>query len=134
MATFKRIEDIIAWQLARQLCKEIDRIIVTTPLGREFKLRDQVRAAAGAIMDNIAEGFGRGGNAEFIQFLEVAHGSCAETKSQVYRIFDRTYIDEKELDSLQLLVARTGKAIFGLIIYLQGSEIRGPRFRRLTKK
>ncbi|GAA4319485.1 four helix bundle protein [Flaviaesturariibacter amylovorans] len=111
--------------MARRLCQEIDVIIAETGLGREFKLHDQVRAAAGSITDNIAEGFGRGGNREFIQFLEVAHGSCAGTKSQIYRIVDRQYITEECLEGLLLLNARTGKAIDALIAYLQQCEIRG---------
>jgi four helix bundle protein len=128
MPTFKRIEDIEAWQLARQLCKEIQNVCNKTHLGKDFRLRDQVNASAGSIMDNIAEGFGRGGNKEFIHFLEIAHASCLETQSQLYRIIDKQYIDDPWFESLYRLSKRTGGAILGLIRYLKQSNLRGPRF------
>jgi four helix bundle protein len=128
MATFNKIEDIEAWQLARQLCQEIQAICEQTPLGKDFKLRDQINAAAGSVMDNIAEGFGRGGNKEFIHFLEVGNASCLETQSQLYRVSDKRYIDQQRFDRLYRLSKRTGGAILGLIRYLQQSNLRGPRF------
>jgi four helix bundle protein len=128
MATFKRIEDIEAWQLARELCREIQRMIADTPLGKDFKLRDQISAASGSIMDNIAEGFGRGGNKEFIHFLEISHASCMETLSQLYRVSDKGFISESTFEKLYRLAKRTGAATLGLIRYLTQSAIRGPRF------
>ncbi|GAB4093191.1 four helix bundle protein [Flaviaesturariibacter terrae] len=128
MPTFKRFEDIIAWQLARELCKEIRRISLESDLSRDFKLRDQVNASSGSIMDNIAEGHGRGGNKEFIQFLEFAHASGAETQSQLYRILDRDYVTQDEFDRLYRLCGRAKAAILNLINYLKGSNFRGPRF------
>ncbi|RYY61024.1 MAG: four helix bundle protein [Chitinophagaceae bacterium] len=129
MPTFKRFEEIIAWQLARELCKEIHRISQETGLCRDFKLRDQITASSGSIMDNIAEGHGRGGNKEFIQFLEVAHASGAETQSQLYRLMDKDYIQKDEFDRLYQLAGRAKKAIIELIKYLGGSDLRGPRFK-----
>ncbi|TCZ72803.1 four helix bundle protein [Flaviaesturariibacter aridisoli] len=129
MPTFKRFEEIIAWQLARELCKEIYRISQETGLCRDFKLRDQINASSGSIMDNIAEGHGRGGNKEFIQFLEVAHASGAETQSQLYRLLDKDYIQKDEFDRLYQLAGRAKKAIIELIKYLSGSDLRGPRFK-----
>ncbi|RYY63514.1 MAG: four helix bundle protein [Chitinophagaceae bacterium] len=129
MSTFKRFEDIVAWQLARQLCQEIQRIVTTTGLGRDFKLRDQIRDSSDSIKNNIAEGHGRGGNAEFVQFLEVAHASCAETQSQLYSLLDRGYVDQQEFQKLHFLAYRTSKAIYSLIVYLRQSPVRGPRFR-----
>jgi four helix bundle protein len=93
-----RFEDLEIWQDARELCKSIKRITTETPLCRDFKLRDQIRAASGSVMDNIAEGFERGGNKEFIQFLSISKGSCGETRSQGYRAFDYNYIDQVLLD------------------------------------
>jgi four helix bundle protein len=130
MATFKNFEDIIAWQLARQLCQQIETVIRETQLGRDFKLRDQISGSSNSIMNNIAEGFGRGGNKEFIQFLEFAHASCAETRSQLYSILDRQYIDQTKFYVLHQLARRTGKAIRSLIDYLLDSPFKGPRFHR----
>jgi four helix bundle protein len=129
MATFTCFEEIISWQLARTLCKDIYKISKETGLSRDFKLRDQINASSGSVMDNIAEGFGRGGNKEFIQFLEVAHASGTENQSQLYRVLDRQYIDQAAFDQLYRLSYRTKKAIIELINYLKGSDLRGPRFK-----
>lgn len=68
MATIKRFEDIEAWQKARILAKEIYKLSIETDLGKDFRFRDQVNASAGSSMDNIAEGFERGGKLELINF------------------------------------------------------------------
>jgi len=129
MATIKKFEDIEAWQKARILNKEIYKIITETELSKDFRFRDQVNAAAGSIMDNIAEGFERGGKLEFINFLTIAKGSCAEVRSQLYRIFDRRYIDETKFTELYKLTEEIGNMIGGLINYLNTSEIKGRKFK-----
>ena len=80
-------------------------------------------------MDNIAEGFGRGGNTEFIQFLEISHASACETQSQLYRVLDRKYIQQEVFEELYNLVAEIKKMILSLIKYLQSSEFKGPKFK-----
>jgi four helix bundle protein len=85
MATIKKFEDIEAWQKARVLCQEIYRISREGQFAKDFALRNQICASSGSIMDNIAEGFERGGRKEFIQFLGIAKGSSGEVKSQLYR-------------------------------------------------
>lgn len=72
MATVKRFEDLEIWIEARRLSKEIITISKSSELKTDFRLRDQVKSAAGSVMDNIAEGFERNGNREFIQFLSIA--------------------------------------------------------------
>ena len=83
MATLTKFEDIKAWQKARFFCNEIFVLCEETKLAKDYKLRDQVNGSSGSIMDNIAEGFGRGGNLEFIQFLEISHASACESQSQL---------------------------------------------------
>jgi four helix bundle protein len=100
MATIKRFEDIEAWQKARLLAKEIYAISIETNLSKDFRFRDQINAAAGSVMDNIAEGFESGGKLELINFLTISKGSCAEVRSQLYRCFDRNFIDEIKMDKL----------------------------------
>lgn len=79
-------------------------------------------------MDNIAEGFGRGGNREFANFLSYARGSAEESKSQVYRAYDRKYITEDVLNELVKDVNEVSNTITGLIEYLRRSGMRGPKF------
>lgn len=97
MATIRRFEEIEAWQKARILSKEIYRISTETGLSRDYRLKDQINAAAGSVMDNIAEGFDRGGRLELVHFLTIAQGSSSEVKSQLYRLLDRGYITEEKL-------------------------------------
>ena len=86
-------EKRIAWQKARELTKNIYSMTSTGDFAKDFGLRDQIRRAAVSIMSNIAEGYERGGRAEFHQFLVIAKGSCAEVRSQLYDAFDVKYLD-----------------------------------------
>lgn len=129
MATFNRFEDIEAWQKARILCQNIQKIIIGSDLLKDYKLKDQINGSSGSIMDNIAEGFGRGGNLEFIQFLEVSHASACETQSQLYRVLDRNYIDQNLFHELYNLADEIKKMILSLIKYLTTSGFKGPKFK-----
>jgi four helix bundle protein len=128
MATFKRFEDIEAWQAAHKLCFDILEIIQKTELNRDYALRNQIDASSGSVMDNIAEGFGRGGNIEFINFLTIANGSACECQSQLYRVYERKYIDEQKFKQLYAVAEEAKNKITGLIKYLQKSDFRGPKF------
>ncbi len=88
MATIKRFEDLEIWQDARELCKFINRLIERDKFKYNFSLKDQISRSSGSIMDNIAEGFERGGNKEFVNFLTYSKGSTGEVRSQSYRAFD----------------------------------------------
>ncbi len=95
MPTFNSFEEIEAWQNARTLAKMIFSICQESRFSKDFRLRDQINASSGSIMDNIAEGFERNGNREFVQFLAIAKGSAGEVRSQLYRALDRSYISEE---------------------------------------
>lgn len=125
----ERFEDLEIWQLARELCKYIFIITSKEPFCHDFKLRDQIRTSSGSVMDNIAEGFERDGNREFLQLLSVSKGSCGECRSQSYRAFDYDYIDKITLDQLIDKTTNLSKQIAGFIAYLKRSNFKGTKFR-----
>ena len=100
MATFQKFTEIEAWQMGCELTKEVYQVTKRAPFARDFELRAQIRNASISVMSNIAEGFDRNGNAEFIQFLSIAKGSAAEVVSQLYASLDQEYVTEEEFDRL----------------------------------
>jgi four helix bundle protein len=126
----ERFEDLEIWKEARELCKRIFEITSGSPFCTDFKLRDQIKSSSGSVMDNIAEGFERDGNKEFVQFLSMAKGSCGEVRSQSYRAFDYQYINQDILDELISHTIQLGKKISSLMAYLKKSEYRGSKFHQ----
>jgi four helix bundle protein len=134
MATLTKFEDIKAWQKARFFCQEIFILIKETRLSEDYKLKEQINGSSGSVMDNIAEGFGRGGNLEFIQHLEVSHASICESQSQLYRIADRKYIAEEKFKQLYELANEIKRMILALIKYLSKSPMTGPKYHLRQNK
>jgi len=129
MATIKKFEDIEAWKKARVLAQEIYVLSTTTELAKDFRLRDQINASSGSIMDNIAEGFDRGSKLEFINFLTIAKGSAGEVKSQLYRLLDRKYITDEKFDELYKLAEEVSAMISNWTKYLNTTEIKGTKYK-----
>ena len=129
MATIKSFEDILAWQKSRDLCRVIGGYIDEGRFKKNFSLLDQIERSSGSIMDNIAEGFERSGNREFLQFLYISKGSCGEFRSQLYRTLDRNYINESEFNELYCLAKDIISLIQKLINYLEQSEIKGLKYK-----
>ncbi|MCW5958550.1 MAG: four helix bundle protein [Pyrinomonadaceae bacterium] len=100
MATFKRFEDIKAWQKARVLNKMIYKITGEGMFSRDFDLRSQLRRSSVSIMANIAEGQGRRTDRDFANFLNITLGSIAETKSHLYVALDLDYVQKEKFDEL----------------------------------
>ncbi|RYZ52618.1 MAG: four helix bundle protein [Chitinophagaceae bacterium] len=129
MATFTCFEEIQAWQKARVLNQKVGNYIDTGRFQRNYRLIAQIEGAAGSIMDNIAEGFERSGNREFLQFLYVAKGSCGELRSQLYRALDRAYVQKEEFDELFALSKEIIVMLQKLIAYLGTSELKGVKYK-----
>lgn len=129
MATINRFEEIISWQEARELNKTIGNLIDSNRFKTNFRLINQIEGSAGSIMDNIAEGFERGGNREFIQFLFISKASCGELRSQLYRALDRNYITQQEFDLFSVHAMKISSLIQKLISYLENSEIKGVKYK-----
>ncbi len=133
LATIQKFEDLEIWQLARQLAKDIFLLRKTPQLYKDFSLKDQMNRSAGSIMDNIAEGFGRGSRLEFVQFLSIATGSADELKSQLYRCLDKEYISEPDFKNYYEQTNAVYKKTNGFIKYLNASVIKGTKFKeRIT--
>jgi four helix bundle protein len=81
-------------------------------------------------MSNIAEGFERGGNQEFIQFLYIAKGSCGEVRSQLYVALDQGYVDKEHFVQISNSLRKLSAMLAGLIDYLKGSRMRGEKYKR----
>jgi four helix bundle protein len=130
VATILRFEDIVAWQVARKLTREIYRISNEGQLAKDYGLRDQVRRAAVSVMANIAEGFERDGAREFLQFLAIAKGSVGEVRSHLYVALDQGYVhDEHEWNHVMRLANETARMIHGLMRYLRQTGVKGLRFK-----
>jgi four helix bundle protein len=129
MGTFKTFEEIEAWQQARELTRLVYEVSGKGAFGRDFALRDQIRRAAVSVMSNVAEGFGRGGAKEFVQFLSVARGSASEVSAQLYVALDQGYVSKEGFSRLQEQAARTSSVLSGLIRYLRTTALRGSKYR-----
>lgn len=127
MGRVERFEDLIAWQRARELTKQIYLISGTGDFAKDWGLRDQIRRASVSVMSNVAEGFDRAGRAEFHQFLVIAKGSCAEVRAQLYVALDAGYIGKEQFDRIYVVAEETGRIVNGLraAVERQRDEMRG---------
>lgn len=129
MATFNSFEEIKAWQKARVLNQKVGEFIESGRFKTNFRLINQIEGSAGYIMDNIAEGFERSGNKEFLQFLYISKRSCGELRSQLHRALDRKYIRQEESDELFSLSKEVIVMLQKLIDYLENSDLQGPKYK-----
>ncbi len=119
MGKLEKFEDLIAWQKARELTKQIYAITNEGIFSKDFGLRDQIRRASVSVMSNLAEGFERGGRGEFHQFVVIAKGSCAEVRSQLYVALDVGYITQEKFDQIDNLALEVSRIIGGLRASIQ---------------
>lgn len=95
-----RFEDLIAWQKARALTKQVYQVTAKDNFAKDYALTNQIRRASISVMSNIAEGFDREGHVEFHRFLVIAKASCAEVRSQLYVASDVGYLSDDEFQRL----------------------------------
>ncbi len=127
-------EDLDVWKEARRLTNEVYVATRGAGFSKDFGLRDQIQRAAVSIMSNIAEGFERGGNQEFMQFLYIAKGSCGEVRSQLYVALDQGYISRDHFDQMLNSFKKLSGMIASLIDYIKGSRMRGEKFKKRPYK
>ena len=132
MAAVKDFEDLAIFQKARELSKKIYPITKRGECKYDSRFVQQIRAAVGSIMDNIAEGFERGGNKEFVNFLYIAKGSCGEVRSQLIRANDVGYLTPDEYTELYNDCRKLSAAIMNFIKEIRTSEYTGAKFKRFN--
>ena len=123
MPTFRRIEDIQAWQKARQATRMICELTGNGMFAKDFGLRNQIQRAVVSIMANIAERFGRRSDKEFANFLNMAHGSVSETQSHLYVALDLGYIDQTSFTKVYDLLDEVSRMTLTLAQHLRGSQL-----------
>lgn len=128
MATVKEFSNLDIWKLSRKYCQDLYSIFSQSTWNKNFPLRNQLDGSSGSVMDNIAEGFDRGGNKEFIQFLSISKASCGESMSQIYRAYDRELITKPEMDELIQNALEIKNKIGAFMVYLKKSDKKGFKY------
>jgi four helix bundle protein len=128
MSKVSRFEDLVVLQKARVLSFKVYQISADGPIIKDYGFKEQIRRSSVSISSNIAEGFERGGNKEFLQFLSIAKASAAETRSLLYLASDLEYISKAESDNLISEASEVAKMISSLMSYLKGSDKSGAKY------
>ena len=134
MSKAQKFEDLTIFQKARELCKEVYAVTKEGEFHKDVRFVQQIHASAGSVMDNIAEGFERDGNKEFINFLYIAKGSCGEVRSQIIRASDVGFIDDDTAKRLYNDCLNLSKSIARFIKSLKESGLDGFKFKDSSSK
>lgn len=129
MATITKFEELEIWQTARRLANSIFLLTQKELFSKDFRFRDQIRAASGSVMDNVAESFERSSRLEYVNFLSIAKGSAGEVRSELYRAIDQKYINENEGQILIEEYKTHSSKLAGFIKYLNTSSVAGQKFK-----
>ncbi|MBT9130147.1 MAG: hypothetical protein DDT41_00414 [candidate division WS2 bacterium] len=129
----KVFEELEVWQSTMVLVKTIYSLTKNENFNRDFSLTDQIRRASISVLSNIAEGFERGSNAEFIHFLYIAKGSCGEVRSQLYVAYELNYISKEDIHKCLEICKDISGQLSGFITYLKGSRMKGEKFKTGNK-
>ena len=129
MATIKTFEDLDVWQKARELSRVFYQYAKSDGLDKNFELYGQMKRSVGSIMDNIAEGYERDGNKEFIQYLSISKGSSGEFKSQCFRAHDWNNLILSHFEDLKNKAEEISKSLNGFIEYLKKTDFKGLKYK-----
>ncbi len=129
----KSFEELEIWKKARELVNFVYRVTKNKEFIKDYSLIDQIRRASVSVMSNIAEGFERGSNTEFLQYLFIAKGSAGEVRTQLYIALDQGYVSQEEFEKGKSLCVNISGQISGLIQYLKGSKFKGEKFKKSQK-
>lgn len=121
-------EDLDIYQQARQLCKDVYEVTKADPWKWDSRFVQQIHAAAGSVMDNIAEGYERQGNKEFINFLYIAKGSCGEVRSQIIRAVDVEYLPKDKGSEMYNACKKLSGSIVNFMKGLRQQDYKGTRY------
>jgi four helix bundle protein len=121
---FKAFEELKVWQDARVFVKSIYDLTYLQKFNKDYGLRDQIQRAAVSIMNNIAEGYERDNNREFIKFLGYSKGSAGEVRSMLYVALDLKYITKEEFESVYINALDIIKQLANFIKYLRAYNIK----------
>lgn len=130
MATVERFEDLICWQKARELTREIYKSLKDC---RDFGFKDQIQRAAVSVLSNIAEGFERGTQQEFLNYLYIAKGSAGEVRAQLYVALDTGYLNIETFKHLNNLAGECSKLIQSFASKVKSGSSRGLQFKHIPK-
>ena len=132
MSVVRDFEELAIFQKARKLSKKIYPVTNRDGFKSDFRFVQQIRAAAGSIMDNIAEGFERTGNKEFLNFLYIAKGSCGEVRSQLIRANDIGYLTPEEYEELYTECRKLSAGKMNFIKEIKASDLTGAKFKEFN--
>lgn len=124
----KRFEDLEVWISAKDFAVTLYQLTEQGDFKKDFGLKDQMRRASVSIISNIAEGFERNGNKEFIQFLSIAKGSAGEVRAQLYIAKELNYISETDFNKLNEQITQVSRMLSGFMNYLKQSELKGSKY------
>ncbi|PKF74119.1 four helix bundle protein [Chryseobacterium sp. PMSZPI] len=130
MGTIQRFEDLEIWKLSRELCNEVYQIIESTNLKTNFKLCNQIDSSSGSVMDNIAEALRGTEIKNLFNFFPLQKASCGETRSQLYRVFDRKFISQEKFEKLIEQTETLSKKINSFIKHLNTTDLKGTKYKR----
>lgn len=134
MATIRQFEDLICWQKARELTRQVyAETFKSLKFKNDFGFRDQIQRAAVSVMSNIAEGFERGTRAELLNYLFIAKGSCGEVRAQLYVALDAGYLNIETFKYLNGLATECSRLIYSFVLKVKQADVAGLQYKREKK-